>query len=74
MIPEQKRLAQAYAEIFGGVSGQMVLDDLAGKANGFVETSERGGALNLLLHIMVQRSALRRAAQRGPLRPAKRTV
>lgn len=74
MTPEQRAISEAYRDVFASASGPIVLDDLTVKARTLGEPLERAGAAQLLLHILVQRSALAREKRREPKQASKRTV
>jgi len=66
MTPDQKATADAYTQVFGATPhAQRVLDDLTTTANSMSDPLARAGATNLLLHILLKRSAIRREKQRG---------
>lgn len=64
--PDQRATAEAYAQTFAPTPHtQAVLDDLTVAANSMNDPMMRAGATNLLLHILLKRSALRREKQRN---------
>lgn len=64
--PAQRQTADAYAQVFApSAATQVVLDDLTVTANTMGDPMVRAGATNLILHILLKRSALRREKQRN---------
>ena len=58
---DQEARAQAWAKVFeDGAALTAVLDDMQGYAKSLAEPLERAGATAMILHILTQRSLLRR--------------
>ena len=65
LSPDQEARAHAWAKVFeDGPATTAVLDDLTEFARALPET-QIAGAMNLLMHILLRRSALRRTARRN---------
>ena len=65
MTPDQRAIADAYSQVFAVTPHtQIVLDDLTVTANSMGDPLARAGATNLLLHILLKRSAIRREKAR----------
>lgn len=65
LTPAQRAIADAYAQVFAPTpQTQAVLDDLTVAANSMGDPMTRAGATNLLLHILLKRSTLRREKAR----------
>lgn len=61
VTPEQHARAQAWASVFAdGAAVTVVLDDMQAYAKSLPEPLERAGATGMILHILTQRSLLRR--------------
>lgn len=74
LTPDQKLVAQAYAEVFGdGRSVRLIFDDLQTAINGMSESAQVG-AWRLYGYIQLKASALRRDARKAPPAPSKRSV
>jgi len=62
LTPAQRTTADAYAHVFApSRDTTLVLDDLKVAAAAMPDPLARAGATNLLLHILLKSSALRRA-------------
>ena len=67
LTPEQRATAEAYLETFKpGHATQLVLDDLLVFARAIQEPVVRSGAMDLLMHIMLRRSVIRRERRDRP--------
>ena len=64
---QQRVTAEAYVEVFKpGAATQLVLDDLLVYARSIPEPLARSGAMDLLMHVMLRRSVIRRERRERP--------
>lgn len=66
MTPQQRAIAEAYSHVFApGPYTHAVIDDMKTAANAMADPMQRAGATNMILHVLMKSSALRREKARG---------